>query len=110
MKDDKIFLMHIRDAITKIEEYVKVGKDEFLNTSHWQDAVIRQLEVIGEATKNISNEFREKNTDIPWRRMAGLRDILIHEYMGVDIMAVWNVTQQDLPPLKAYLEKYLHKS
>ena len=76
-------------------------------TSHWQDATIRQLEVIGEATKNISPELRARHPQIPWRRIAGLRDVLIHNYMGVDIGAVWVITQQNLPDLKRQIEAIL---
>jgi uncharacterized protein with HEPN domain len=79
---------------------VSVGRDVFITTSHWQDAVVRQLEIIGEATKRISDELRSKHTDIPWRRIAGMRDVLIHDYLGVDLSAVWQVTQHDLPQRK----------
>jgi uncharacterized protein with HEPN domain len=76
MKDDGVYLRHILDAIGKIESYVAVGRDVFMSASHWQDAVIRQLEIVGEATKNLSPDFRSRYSDIPWRRIAGLRDVL----------------------------------
>lgn len=107
MKDDKVYLHHILDAAEKIEEYVSTGNDDFMNKTYLQDAVVRQLEIIGEATKRVSDEFRLKHTKIPWRRMAGLRDVLIHDYMGVDIDAVWQVTQRDIPELKKYIRKIL---
>jgi uncharacterized protein with HEPN domain len=72
-----------------------------MSTSHWQDAVIRQLEIIGEATKRLSETLRSEHADVPWRRIAGLRDVLIHDYMGVDLDAVWEVTQTNLPLLKS---------
>jgi uncharacterized protein with HEPN domain len=71
-----------------------------MDQSHWQDATVRQLEIIGEATKRLSPELRSRYSDVPWRRIAGLRDVLIHDYMGVDLDAVWQVTQKDLPALK----------
>lgn len=107
MSKDRLYLQHIFDSIEKIESYVAVGHDEFMSHSHWQDAVIRQLEIIGEATKHISLSLREKRGDIPWRRIAGLRDILIHDYMGVDLSAVWEITQNNLPTLKAKIAELL---
>jgi len=82
------------DAIEKIESYVSFGREVFMVISHWQDAVIRQLEIIGEATKHLSQDLRSQHNEVPWRRIAGLRDVLIHDYMGVDIAAVWEITQR----------------
>jgi uncharacterized protein with HEPN domain len=81
-----------------------------LAESHWQDAVVRQLEVIGEATKRLSVPLREAHPEIPWRRIAGLRDVLIHDYMGVDIDAVWQATQRDVPDLKRLLADVMRES
>lgn len=107
MKGDRLYLQHILDAIVKVENYTAVGRDVFMSNSHWQDAAIRQLEVIGEATKRLSAALCEQNSDIPWRRIAGLRDVLIHDYMGVDLNAVWEITQQNLPFLKARIQAIL---
>ena len=107
MNRDRVYLQHILDAINRIESYVAVGHEVFLASPHWQDAVIRQLEVIGEATKRLSEELRLNYGDVPWRRIAGLRDVLIHDYMGVDIQAVWEITQRDLPALKVEIERIL---
>jgi len=68
-----MYLQHISDAIQKIESYASIGQDAFMSTSHWQDAIIRQLEIIGEATKRLSQDLRARYDDIPWRRIAGLR-------------------------------------
>ena len=73
MTDDLVYLKHILDAIEKIESYVLVGCEVFMSTSHWQDAVIRQLEIIGEATKRLSQNIRSQYHEVPWRRIAGLR-------------------------------------
>lgn len=77
MKGDRAYLQHVRDAIAKIESYATAGKEEFLARSHWQDAIIRQLEIIGEASKRLSPALREAAPEIPWRRICGLRDVLI---------------------------------
>jgi uncharacterized protein with HEPN domain len=81
VKGDRLYLTHILDAIEKIETYISVGNDVFVSTSHWQDAVIRQLEIIGEATKRLSKQLSSQHPEVPWRRIAGLRDVLIHDYM-----------------------------
>jgi len=100
MNEDILYLKHIRDAIGKVETYTAVGRDVFFLESHWQDAVIRQLEIIGEATKHLSKALKSRYPKVEWRRIAGLRDVLIHNYMGVDLDAVWEITQRRLPGLK----------
>ena len=107
MNRDRVYLRHMLDAIEKIESYITVGRETFLTTSHWHDAVIRQLEIIGEATKRLSEPLREQYSVIPWRRIAGLHDVLIHAYMGVDLEAVWEVTQSQLPDLKQTVQLIL---
>ncbi len=107
MSRDATYLRHILDAIQKIENYVAVGHETYLAETHWQDAVIRQLEIVGEATKRLSSDVRANNPDVPWRRIAGLRDVLIHNYMGVDVDAVWEMTQEPIPALKDHVEAIL---
>jgi uncharacterized protein with HEPN domain len=109
VKGDQLYLKHILDAIDKVDTYIAVGHEVFIASSHWQDAVIRQLEIIGEATKRLSKQFCSRHSDVPWRRIAGLRDVLIHDYMGVDINAVWEITQKNLPPLRLQIESILRE-
>ena len=109
MKRDIVYLKHMQEAITKIESYVSVGRNVFMATSHWQDAVIRQLEILGEAAKRVSQDLRAQHDDVPWRRIAGLRDVLIHDYMGVDLQAVWEVTQRELPGLRQKVDVILEE-
>jgi len=101
-KDDTAYLRHILDAISKIEEYVAgVDYESFTENTLVQDAVMRQLEIIGEAARRVSYALKDKYIHIPWKSMAGMRDKLIHGYFGVDIDAVWDTLVQDIPALKA---------
>ena len=104
---DRTYLLHIRDAILRIEEYSSVGRTEFMAKSHWQDAIIRQLEIIGEASKQLSEALRTANPQVAWRRICGLRDVLIHNYIGVDVEAVWLVVENGIPALKETVSRLL---
>lgn len=110
MKDDRIYLLHIRDAIERVLEYTAAGKDEFRSDRKTQDAVVRNLEIIGEATKNISEAARLANADIPWKRIAGMRDKMIHEYFGVNLDLVWDVVENELPELHRKVNAILSTS
>ncbi len=100
MKDDAFFLRHILDAVNQIEEYTNIAYEEFLETRLLQDGVVRQLEIIGEATKNLSSDITGQYPQIPWKEIAGMRDKLIHAYFGVDLDEVWNTAKKDIPYLK----------
>lgn len=102
------YLNDIVAAITEIEEFTSgMNYDAFAADKKTVNAVIRSLEVLGEATKHVPAAVRRKNPDIPWKNMAALRDVLIHKYMGVDLMTVWKVVQDRLPELKPLVEKLL---
>jgi uncharacterized protein with HEPN domain len=108
-KDDLVFVSHILESITKIEKYVEgFTSNDFANNDLVQDGVIRNFEIIGEATKHLSLAFREKHLEIPWTKIAGMRDILIHDYLGIDIFSVWNTIERDLPELKRNLEDIIN--
>ena len=99
MKDDRIYLLHIRDAIRHIVEYTAAGKESFFADRKTQDAVVRNLEIIGEATKRVSLSLKTAHPDIAWKPIAGMRDKLIHDYFGVNVQLVWDVLDRDLPVL-----------
>lgn len=105
-KDPKIFLEHIAESIEDIENYTKgQTKESFSKAKMMQDAVIRKFEIIGEAVKNLPDHFKKKHTKIAWKDIAGMRDILIHEYFGVNINVVWETITKDVPKLKDQIIK-----
>lgn len=107
MKTDEVYLRHILDAAARIARYTVGGHEEFLRETHWQDATIRQLEIIGEATKRLSVTLRDAHPQVPWRKIAGLRDVLIHDYLSVDIEAVWQIAEREVPQLRREVEGIL---
>jgi uncharacterized protein with HEPN domain len=107
-RDVRVFLEDILESIEKIEEYTaNIDEDDFYENSVIQDAVLRRLEIIGEAVKNIPDDFREKHPDIPWKQIAGMRDVLIHAYFGVNLRRVWKVIEEDIQDLKLKILKIL---
>lgn len=98
---DLVYVIHIDERIARIEEIVSKGRSAFMSSHILQDAVIRNFEVIGEAAKHLSDSFKAAYPAVSWRRVAGFRDVLIHNYMGVDLEEVWRVVEQSLPDLKS---------
>ena len=109
-KDITVFLKHIIESTELIEKYLdKKSLKDFLASSQAQDSVIRRLEIIGEAVKNIPEDFRKSYPDLPWRKIAGLRDILIHQYFGIDLELTWEAAKQNMPELKTEIKNVLNK-
>ncbi|MCX6303582.1 MAG: DUF86 domain-containing protein [Bacteroidetes bacterium] len=106
MKDDTIYLEHIENNLKRIISYASgITKEVFLENIQLQDAGIRQIEIMGEATKRISETFKEKHPEVPWKDMAGMRDKLIHDYLDVDLNIVYQTVAVDIPTLLPIIEK-----
>lgn len=102
---DLTYLEHILDSIGKINLYTRgISKEDFQAATMVQDAVIRQFEIIGEAAKRVSEELKQENPGVPWKDMAGMRDVLIHDYIDVEIDVVWKTVQDYLPALERQIK------
>jgi uncharacterized protein with HEPN domain len=107
-RDEFLYLRHVLDAINIIEEYLQgVDEEHFKATRLLQDGTIREIEIIGEAVKNVSKDIRKSYPEVPWQDIAGMRDKLIHGYFGVDIEKVWDSAKEDLPVLKEQVKGIL---
>ncbi|MBS3071682.1 DUF86 domain-containing protein [Candidatus Pacearchaeota archaeon] len=108
MKDDLTLIKHILDNINKIEKFSKDLKKEDLSKDELkQYALIRAIELIGEAAKNITKNMKEKHNEVPWKDIIGSRDRIIHQYFGINLEIIWNIIKKDIPKLKVNLDKIL---
>jgi uncharacterized protein with HEPN domain len=109
VNSQRAYLLHTLDAIDAAIEYIQDGHDAFFADRKTQDAVIRNIEVLGQAVKGLSAETRAQDESIPWRQIAGMRDKLIHEYFGVDLTLVWDVVERELPTLRPRIAALLER-
>jgi uncharacterized protein with HEPN domain len=107
-KPPEILLQHILESIEWIEKDIKdLSEEAFYANVPIQDAVVRRFEIIGEAVRNLPNDFKKDNPEIPWLDIADMRNRLIHEYFNVDIELIWDIIQQEVPPLKKQIKKLI---
>lgn len=107
MKDDSAYARHILDAAERIVAFSADGEEFFMRDPRTQDAIIRNFEVMGEAAKRVGPQYRDAHPEIPWRQIAGMRDKLIHDYLGVDLRAVWETASRHVPGVVASLRRIL---
>ncbi|NLW87136.1 MAG: DUF86 domain-containing protein [Planctomycetes bacterium] len=107
MNRDRLYLVHMREAIQNIMDYTVGGRDAFMSDRKTRDAVVRNFEIIGEATKRLSDGVKSTHPEVRWRDVAGFRDILIHVYEGVDYVEVWNIVANHLPGLRDAVDSLL---
>lgn len=107
-KDPTVFLKHILECIELIEEYSdSLSKKEFLKNIEVQDAIIRRLEIIGEAARNLPEEFRNEYSEVAWKKILAARNILAHNYFGIDLNTIWRIVKNDIKPLKEQIKEML---
>ncbi|VVB63300.1 Uncharacterised protein [uncultured archaeon] len=109
MKDDRLYLIHITECIERVERYTSRGRDEFMADTMAQDAVLRNLQILAESTERLSPELKGCHPEVDWRGISGFRNILVHDYLGVNMIRVWEIVQGPLGELKDNINKILLK-
>nr|WP_296748890.1 HepT-like ribonuclease domain-containing protein [Thioalkalivibrio sp.] len=102
---DHVYVEHMLDCIARVEEYTQLQRDRFFGSRLIQDAVVRNLQVMAESSQRLSQEAKSVEAKIPWRAIAGFRNIVLHDYLGLDMETIWTVVEVELPPLRAALER-----
>jgi uncharacterized protein with HEPN domain len=110
MKDNAVYLHHIIECIRRIEENVKEGRERFTDSHTLQDAVIRNLQTMAESTQCLSDDLKKAHPTVEWYRIAAFRNVLVHDYLGIDIERIWEITQRDVPGLKQAILAMLNLS
>ena len=107
MKDERVYLEHIRDALTRIAVYISEGEARFFAETIIQDAVLRNLQTLAEATQRLSEDRKGRFPLIDWRAMAGFRNVIVHTYLGINVARIWQIVAADLPPLRQAIDAML---
>jgi len=107
MKDDRVHLRHILECASAIQEYVAIGRESFMGDRKTQKATLRELQELAESSQRLSTRLRERHREVPWAAIAGFRNVLVHDYLGLNLERVWSVVERDLPPLRAAVEEML---
>lgn len=100
MKDDAVYLGHIQECVTKIEQYTKTGRAAFFASTLIQDGVIRNLQTLGQSVLKLSEGLKSAHPEVDWKSIMGLRNVLVHDYLGVNVTRIWEIVEQDLPEFK----------
>lgn len=100
MKEDNVYLRHILECIRRIEEDTAGGQESFLASHTFQDAVLRNLQTLAESTQRLSKEARRRHPEVDWRRIGAFRNVLVHDYLGIDMETIWSIVRDDIPDLK----------
>lgn len=109
MKDDRLYLIHIKEAIEWIEEYTQEGEDALLIDHKTQDTVLRNLHTLAESTQRISKHLKDEYPQIDWRTISAFRNVVVHDYLGVSPEQIWDIVENDLPGLKQNIIEVLEK-
>ncbi len=108
MKDDRLYLLHISDCVDRIFEYTRDGRTTFLDDLRTQDAVLRNLHTLSESIQMISSETKLRYPEVPWREISAFRNVVVHDYLGIEVERIWDIIERDLPPLKLNIKLILN--
>lgn len=109
MKDDRLYLVYIRECLDRIESYTEGGKQAFMADIKTQDAVLRNLHTLSESTQRLSENLRANHSEVDWRSIIAFRNVVVHDYLGIDLNQIWDIVTNDLPPLKRSITKILEE-
>jgi uncharacterized protein with HEPN domain len=109
-RDERLYLTDIKDAIDRILSYTSAGRERFFADPMAQDAVVRNIEIMGEAIRGVSDAIKKAHPEVPWRDVSDMRNKVIHDYFRVDLEVVWDVVERDLLPLRRQIEEFLRKA
>jgi uncharacterized protein with HEPN domain len=107
LKEDRLYLIHIQEAIARIEEYTREGEDVFLEDHKTQDAVLRNLHTLAESAQRISNDLKSRHPQVDWRILSAFRNVVVHDYLGISLDRIWDTIVNDLPVLKKNISSIL---
>lgn len=110
MKDDRLYVIHIRECLARITQYVAAGRETFMNSTLIQDATLRNLQTIGQSVGRLSSTLRGAHPQVNWRSIIGLRNVLVHDYLGVNLERIWDIIERDVPDLQRTVEAILRES
>lgn len=109
MKDDAVYLRHITECIRRIEENVVTGREQFLASHTLQDAVLRNLQTLAESTQRVSAALKSRYPEVEWQRISAFRNVLVHNYLGIDLERIWEIAERDVPQLKRTIARILEE-
>lgn len=107
MKGDRLYLIHMRECMARIISYTASGQDNFMESTLIQDAVLRNLQTMAESSQRLSDDLKERYEDVDWTGLSGFRNVLVHDYLGVELTIVWRLVELELPKLSKQINDIL---
>jgi uncharacterized protein with HEPN domain len=109
LKDDLLYLVHIKECIERVKRYIEDGREAFFADTKTQDAVLRNLQILAESTQRLSGSLKDKHPEVDWRGISAFRNVAVHSYLSIDVVQTWNIVKHDLPPLEERIDVILRE-